>query len=98
MRRQDSFLRRLDKKANNTIRDGEGGLGNARGITKANRALSKAIVENALEELDQEEAEQLTPCIMCGNECVSITCSPECGEEAMKIDLIRFDKALEVRL
>lgn len=87
--RHDSFLRRLDKKANNTIRDGEGGLGNARGVVKANRALSKAIIENALDEIAQDEEEKLDECIMCGRACVKAVCSEKCKANGVEAGLIR---------
>jgi len=86
--RQDSYQRKLDKKVNNTIRDGEGGIGNARGAVKANRALSKAIIESALDEQNDEEQSLSDECIICSGLSKSATCSSKCFDEAVALGLL----------
>jgi hypothetical protein len=91
MMNESSIRRKLDKKTNNTIRDGEG-VGNARSVIKSNRVLSKAIVEAGLVgEDDHTAAEEATYddiCIICEGSSLGATCSIECYMEAVDLGFV----------
>jgi hypothetical protein len=90
--REENARRRLDKRLDTRVRDGEGGTGNAKGFHKAVRRYGKALVDSALEDIAQDEAEAMEPCIMCGEPCVSLCCSNACHKEAVGIGIIPADK------
>lgn len=90
---ENSARRKLDKKLDSIARDGEGGAGNAKGFHKATRMYGKAIIDASLEEMAEDEAEAMEPCIMCGTPCVSLCCSAECNAEAIKIGILPPSKA-----
>jgi hypothetical protein len=88
---ENAARRKLDKKLDTLARDSESGTGNAKGFHKAVRNYGKALVDAALEDMAQDEAEAMEPCIMCDNMCVSMCCSKACYDEAEKLGIIQAD-------
>jgi len=91
--REGNYRRKLDKKLDTIARDMEGGTGNARSLHKAVTAYGKALIDDALDNMAQDEAEEMDPCVMCGQPCVGLCCSNTCEKEAVNIGLFkRSDK------
>lgn len=86
--REENARRKLNKKLDTLARDVDGGIGNGKGFHKAVRAYGKALIDSALEDIAQDEAEAMQPCIMCGRECTKLCCSNECKEEAVSLGVI----------
>ena len=89
---ENAARRRLDKKLDSLARDGEGSAGNARSFHKATRSYGKAIIDAALDDMAQDEAEATDPCVWCGEPCVSLCCSKACHNEAVKLGIIQANQ------
>ncbi len=86
---ESAAKRKLDKKLDSLARDSEGGVGNARSLTKATRAYGKAIIESALDETTFESTNDSDSCVICDKACNSVCCSDACRKEAVNLGLIK---------
>lgn len=84
----ESCRRKLNKKLDARVRDTDGGTGNAKSFHKAVRRLGRALVDSALEDIAQDEAEAMEPCVMCPKMCPVMFCSKACEDEAVELGLI----------
>lgn len=89
--REENAKRKLDKRLDSRLRDPSGNTGNANGFHKMMRSYGRALIDSSLNEMAEDEAEALEPCIMCGIPCVSVCCSNSCSREAVRIGVIKPD-------
>lgn len=87
--KEKSAKRRLDKKINSVSHDANGAVGDTSAYNKAQRAYSKVIIEDALDNNADNDSiiNKEDRCIMCNAECESLCCSPKCADEAKKLGL-----------
>jgi hypothetical protein len=85
--KENTYKRRLDKKLNNSQRDSDGESGDARRLNKANREYGKALIDVALEKIDEHTNVDQNNCEWCGDKIKTISLFNDkkfCSEDCVK--------------
>ena len=90
--KEDTIRRRLEHAVSS--KGVEGQLVSSKEVKKAERALGRAIVESALEDMTADDTNTMDDiCVNCGKACVSVHCgAEECKAVVEKLGLLKGDE------